>query len=153
MIALVALFKLISLGCKGSQRDWVATLLPVVSMAGIWIIIAIITARSRETLLTVGGALIVVAILHNGIGYLLGYWTGRALRLDETTCRTIAFEVGMQNGGMAAGLAMDFLKSPSAALAPAIFSPWMNLSGSLLASWWNRHPAADDRSFSTPTTT
>jgi BASS family bile acid:Na+ symporter len=49
-------------------------------------------------------------------------------------------EVGMQNGGMASGIAIDVLKSTSAALAPAIFGPWMNVSGSLLAGWWRRRP-------------
>jgi BASS family bile acid:Na+ symporter len=51
-------------------------------------------------------------------------------------------EVGMQNGGMASGIAIDVLKSTSAALAPAIFGPWMNVSGSLLAGWWRRRPVS-----------
>ena len=101
--------------------------------------------------MTVGGALILAAILHNGIGYLLGYWLSRAVRLDEITSRTIAIEVGMQNGGMASGLAMSVLKSADAALAPAIFGPWMNISGALLASWWKRKPSQPlNRQSSTP---
>ncbi|MBE9509293.1 MAG: bile acid:sodium symporter family protein, partial [Bacteroidetes bacterium] len=56
------------------------------------------------------------------------------------SCRTVGFEVGMQNGGMASGIAMGVLKSASAALAPAIFGPWMNISGSVLATWWRRKP-------------
>ena len=80
-------------------------------------------------------------MLHNAIGYFLGYWLARAARLDEITCRTVAIEVGMQNGGMASGLAMSVLKSADAALAPAIFGPWMNISGSVLASWWRKRPA------------
>jgi len=50
--------------------------------------------------------------------------------------------VGMQNGGMASGIAMDVLKSAGAALAPAIFGPWMNVSGSILAAYWRRKPAS-----------
>jgi BASS family bile acid:Na+ symporter len=115
--------------------------LPLVSMSGICFIIAIITAQSREKLLTVGPALIAAAILHNTVGYVAGYWCGRAARLSETDCRTVAIEVGLQNGGMASGLAIHTLKSASAALAPAIFGPWMNISGSMLASWWSRKPA------------
>jgi BASS family bile acid:Na+ symporter len=41
---------------------------------------------------------------------------------------------------MASGLAMNVLKSAPAALAPAIFGPWMNISGSVLATWWHRKP-------------
>jgi bile acid:Na+ symporter, BASS family len=140
LIALVALTKLVVSVLAHRPGTWMDRVLPLVSMAGICLIIAIITARSRERLLTVGAALILAAMLHNAIGYLFGYWLARAVRLDEITCRTIAIEVGMQNGGMASGLAMGVLKSADAALAPAIFGPWMNISGSILASWWRRRP-------------
>jgi bile acid:Na+ symporter, BASS family len=143
LIGLVTLTKLMVNAC-GGREDWMDRVLPVVSMAGICFIIAIITARSREKLLTVGFALIGAAMLHNGIGYLLGYWAARAVRLNETDCRTVAFEVGMQNGGMASGLAMNVLKSAEAALAPAIFGPWMNVSGSVLASWWQRRRPGEE---------
>ena len=97
--------------------------------AWICVIIAIITARSRDRLLTVGPLLILAAIVHNAVGYLLGYWLARAVRLEESACRTIAVEVGMQNGGMATGLAMTVLHSADAAFAPEIFGTWMNISG------------------------
>jgi BASS family bile acid:Na+ symporter len=140
LIGVVALAKLIiSIWLKGPE-NWMDKTLPIVSMAGICYIIAIITARSRDDLMTVGFYLIGAAIIHNFIGYILGYWFARAARLDETSCRTVAFEVGMQNGGMASGLAMNVLKSAPAALAPAIFGPWMNVSGSVLATWWHRKP-------------
>ena len=129
----------------GFRREgpWMDRALSFVSMLGICIIIGIITARSREKLLSVGFLLFLAAVAHNTIGYLLGYWGARAAKLDERTCRTVAIEVGMQNAGMASGLAMSVLQSAHAALAPAIFGPWMNLSGSLLASWWQRRPPSD----------
>lgn len=123
---------------RNGPENWMDRVLPQVSMFGICFIIAIITARSSDTLLAVGPALMAAAILHNLIGYLSGYWGARATRFDETTCRTIAFEVGMQNGGMASGLAMNLLKNAQTALAPALFGPWMNISGSVLAAWWKR---------------
>lgn len=140
LIALVALTRWIVSVLLKRPNTWMDRTLPLVSMVGICIIIAIITSRSREKLLTVGGALIIAAMLHNAVGYFLGYWLSRAMRLDEITCRTVAIEVGMQNGGMASGLAMSVLKSADAALAPAIFGPWMNISGSILASWWRKRP-------------
>jgi len=141
LIGFVAVTKMVVAVWLRGPRDWLDKTLPVVSMAGICLIIAIITARSRDRLLAVGPALILAAILHNAVGYLLGYWLARAVRLDESVCRTITFEVGMQNGGMATGLAMSVLRSADAALAPAIFGTWMNISGSMLASWWRRRPA------------
>jgi len=140
LTGVVALAKLvISVWLKGPE-NWMDKALPIVSMAGICYIIAIITARSRDDLMTVGLYLIGASIIHNFVGYILGYWFARAARLDESSCRTVAFEVGMQNGGMASGLAMNVLKSAPAALAPAIFGPWMNVSGSVLATWWHRKP-------------
>jgi len=130
---------IITVGLRG-PANWMDKVLPVVSMAGICLIIAVITAQSRDQLLAVGPLLILAAVLHNGLGYGLGYWGARLARLEESACRAVAMEVGMQNGGMASGLAIDVLKSTSAALAPAIFGPWMNISGSLLAGWWRRRP-------------
>ncbi len=147
LLGVTALAKLvIGILLKG-PANWMDKTLPVVSMAGICFIIAIITAQSRDQLLSVGPLLILAAIIHNGTGYGLGYAGARLARLDESACRAVAMEVGMQNGGMASGIAIDVLKSTNAALAPAIFGPWMNVSGSLLAGWWRRRPArtAPDR--------
>jgi BASS family bile acid:Na+ symporter len=140
LIVLVTAAKLVIEHGLGRAGNWMDRVLPVVSMTGIIIIISVITSRSTEQLLTVGLAIIVAAMAHNAIGYTLGYWGGRLARLSEKQCRTVAFEVGMQNGGMASGLALNVLQSASAAIAPAIFGPWMNVSGSVLASWWHRTP-------------
>jgi len=140
LIGAVALAKLVVSLVLGRSGNWMDRVLPIVSMAGICFIIAIITARSQEKLLTVGALLIAAVIVHNFIGYTLGYWISRLVRLDERTCRTVAIEVGLQNGGMASALAMNVLKSAETALAPAIFGPWMNISGSVLATWWHGRP-------------
>jgi BASS family bile acid:Na+ symporter len=136
------------------RGSWMERILPLVSMGGICFIIAIITSLSRDKLLEVGFALIAAVAIHNCVGYLLGYWGSRLLGLAEADCRTVAIEVGMQNAGMASGLAISVLKSAEAALAPAIFGPWMNVSGSLLASWWRARPvmnvAADPSSAPLP---
>ena len=80
-------------------------------------------------------------MIHNAAGYFFGYWLSRAAGLDKNSARSVAFEVGLQNGGMASGLAGSMGKLATVGLAPAIFSPWMNISGSILANYWRRHPA------------
>jgi BASS family bile acid:Na+ symporter len=122
------------------RAPWIKKSLPIVSMAGIAIIIAIITALNRDTLAEVAFALIAVVVIHNAVGYVIGYWGARLLRLGERDARTVAIEVGLQNAGMATGLAISPLGSAEAGLAPAIFGPWMNASGSILASFWRRRP-------------
>ena len=121
-----------------------ARVLPVVAMAGICAIIGITIASSRDQLLTVGLALFGAAACHNAVGYALGYGLARRAGLDRTDARTVAIEVGMQNGGMATGLAFGVLKSPAAALGAAVFGPWSAITASVLASWWARTPPAPD---------
>lgn len=125
---------------------WLDKAMPLLSMAGIAFIIVIITAAGRDNLLKVGLLLIVATILHNLAGYFFGYWSGRVLKFPERDCRTIALEVGMQNAGLASGLALAMGKLATAGLAPAIFGPVMNVSGSALASWWHNHLPAEDAS-------
>lgn len=112
--------------------------LPFVSMFGIAFIIAIITASGRNALLNIGGLLILAVLMHNCFGYLLGYWSGKLLRLPEQDCRTIAIEVGLQNAGLASGLALQMGKEATVGLAAALFGPIMNTTGSLLATWWGK---------------
>ncbi|WP_431217378.1 bile acid:sodium symporter family protein [Puia sp. P3] len=115
--------------------------MPVISMAGIALIIVVITAAGRDSLIKVGGLLVLATLLHNTAGYFLGYWAGRLFSFPERDCRTIALEVGMQNAGMASGLALTMGKLATVGLAPAVFGPLMNTTGSSLASWWhNRLP-------------
>lgn len=123
---------------------WLDNAMPLVSMFGIAFIIVIITAAGRESLLTIGPALILVVLIHNLSGYTLGYWTGRLFKMKERDCRTLAIEVGMQNGGLASGLAKAMGKMATVGLAPAIFGPLMNITGSILASYWHRKPVKDD---------
>ena len=115
--------------------------LPYVSMFAIVLIIAIVVALSSSKLVEVGLIVVAAVILHNAIGLLLGYWVTYLLGFDARVCRTIAFEVGLQNSGLAAALAIKFF-TPMAALPGSIFSVWHNISGSLLASYWSRKPLA-----------
>lgn len=126
------------------KAKWLDDIMPVVSMVGIAVIITVITAAGRDSLISIGLLLIVAAIIHNATGYLLGYWGGRLMGMDERSCRTIALEVGMQNGGMASGLAAEMGKIATVGLAPAVFGPWMNVSGSTLANWWRRKSLKED---------
>jgi len=122
------------------KAKWLDNAMPLVSMFGIAFIIVIITAAGRESLLTIGPELILLVLVHNFSGYTLGYWTGRLFKMSERDCRTIAIEVGMQNAGLASGLAKTMGKIATVGLAPAVFGPLMNITGSILASYWHRKP-------------
>jgi bile acid:Na+ symporter, BASS family len=125
------------------KAKWLDTAMPLVSMFGITCTILIITAAGRDSLLDIGPALFLIVLIHNLTGYTLGYWTGRLFRMKERDCRTIAIEVGMQNGSLASGIAKEMGKIATVGLAPAIFGPLMNITGSVLASYWHKRPIAD----------
>ncbi len=101
---------------KGKAK-WLDTAMPLVSMIGIGFIITIITAAGRDSLLSIGLTLMLAVLLHNMGGYLLGYWSSRLLGMDERSCRTVAIEVGMQNGGLASALALQMGKVATVGLA------------------------------------
>jgi BASS family bile acid:Na+ symporter len=114
--------------------------IPLLSMVGIIFFTAVTTAAGRDNLLHVGALLFLVAVLHNTAGYAFGYWFARLAGLDINSARSVAFEVGIQNGGMASGIAGAAGKLGTMGLAAAIFSPWMNISGSILANHWHKRP-------------
>jgi BASS family bile acid:Na+ symporter len=118
-------------------------LMPYVSMFGIIYFTTVTTAAGRDNLVKVGFLLFLVSVFHNAAGYFFGYWFSRAFKLDKNAARSIAFEVGLQNGGMASGLAGSMGKLGTVGLAAAVFSPWMNISGSILANYWRRKPVGD----------
>lgn len=127
----------------GGRFAWLDQAMPVVSMVSIAIIITIITAAGRESLLAVGPLLVLAVLIHNLSGFALGYTVSRLSRLDEKSCRTIAIEVGLQNGGLASALALQMGKVATVGLAPAIFGPLMNITGSSLATWWRGKPTQE----------
>jgi bile acid:Na+ symporter, BASS family len=113
-------------------------IMPAFSMAGIALIIVVITAAGRDSLLSVGFLLILAMFLHMTIGFGLGYAVSRILRLSEADSRTIALEVGMQNGGLASGIAASMGKIATLGLAAAVNGPLMNTVFSVIASWWSK---------------
>ena len=129
---------------KGDQKI-IKKVLSMLSMVGIAIIVTVITAAGRDSLMSVGALLLVLVIIHNLTGYLLGYSVAWAFKMPEQDRRTIAFEVGMPNAGLASGLAMTIGDIATVGLAPAVYGPLMNVTGSTLASWWRTRVPKDQK--------
>lgn len=115
-----------------------AEILPLISTIAIVMIVAsVVAANSAKLLTSAGPMIVVVVILHNVLGYALGYAASKALHLNETKCRAISIEVGMQNSGLATSLAtVHFAQYPLATIPGAVFSVWHNISGAILANYW-----------------
>ena len=128
-----------------AKTGWLKRLMPKLSMAGIALILMIMTAGGRDNLLAIGFLLILISLIHNVAGYVLGYWSCRLLGLDEKSCRTISFEVGLQNAGLATGLATEMGKAATLGLVPTVFGSLMNITGASLATFWADKPPRDEQ--------
>jgi len=111
--------------------------LPLVSVVAIVAIVAAVVAASQARIASTGLLIFGVVVLHNGLGLLLGYWLARLSGMSVAKRKAIAIEVGMQNSGLGAALATAHF-SPLAAVPSAIFSVWHNISGGLVATWFQR---------------
>lgn len=114
--------------------------LPWLSVGAITLVVIAVVSGSAGIIFSAGLLVLVAVIAHNGLGYALGYGAARLFKLPVASRRTTAIEVGMQNSGLAAGLARQYL-TPEAALPGAIFSIWHNVSGAVLAAYWRRRDA------------
>jgi len=121
----------------GDRLGRIKQVLPLLSVAAIVLIIAIVVALNRDRLIEVAMLATFAVVFHNVLGLVAGYWIARLLSMDEKVCRTLSIEVGMQNSGLAVALALKYFSAPSA-LPGALFSIWHNLSGSVLAACWSR---------------
>jgi len=119
---------------------------PVVSVAAIVAIVAGVVGANVENILTAGIFVLLAVVLHNGLGLSVGYGVGAAAGMPKDRKRTNAFEVGLQNSGLAVALAASLFE-PAAALIPALFSVWHNVSGPALANYFTwRDTQTEERS-------
>ena len=113
--------------------------LPAVSSLAIAFIVLIVISANAQKLLMGGLVIVLVVVLHNVCGLLLGWLIGRLLHLPNAKRRAISIEVGMQNSGLASSLAtLHFAAYPMATIPGAVFSVWHNISGAIVARLYVR---------------
>jgi bile acid:Na+ symporter, BASS family len=125
----------------------IVDVLPIISQTAILLIIGIVVAANHANLFSTAAALAIpVVILHNLCGYGLGFGFSKLMYkvypkgFGYAQQKAITFEVGMQDSGLGATLALtSFAASPITAIPSTFFSVWHNISGSVLSSWWRRH--------------
>ena len=123
----------------GQYTQRISTALPTVSVTAICLIVAAVVSHNSEKIRSTGLVIFAVVILHNLLGYLCGYLIGVLFHMDLPRKKAVAIEIGMQNSGLATTLAGTAFPDMAMATVPgAIFSVWHNISGALLAGWFNR---------------
>ncbi len=109
--------------------------LPLVSTLAIVAIVGAVVSACAAKLMSCGLLIFCIVVLHNVLGYALGYAAAKLMRMDVTKCRAVSIEVGMQNSGLATSLAaVHFAQYPLATIPGAVFSVWHNVSGAILAN-------------------
>lgn len=125
--------------------------LPSFSSLAIALTVGIVVSHNADRLWMGGYVVIVVVMLHNLLGLLLGYLIGRLLRLPYPKNVALSIEVGMQNSGLASSLAvLHFAAYPLATVPGAIFSVWHNISGAMAAKFFQRDEVPPTGSQETP---
>ncbi|MFO1190953.1 MAG: bile acid:sodium symporter family protein [Rhodoferax sp.] len=99
--------------------------------------------RDRQ-LLTLGLLpMLLLVVLHNASGLLLGYLTSRAMRLAVRDRRAVMIEGGMQNSGLALGIiALQFQSDLGMVIIASLWGMWHIVSGMACALWWRRQDRA-----------
>ena len=135
-----------SLGRREGYRRTMQ-IMPGVAVVGLACIVGGVVSAQGSHFASSGAIVFAAVLLHNSLGYALGYTTGVAFRFSKAKKRTVAIEVGMQNAGLATVLATrHFPALPEAAVAAAVSCMWHSISGAFLAglfnaldSWFDRH--------------
>jgi BASS family bile acid:Na+ symporter len=110
---------------------------PAVANVAILYVIGVVIAYSRSQLDHLSWNVIAALVCVNLLGYAAGYGGGMAMGLDEPMRRALTIEIGMQNAGLGAALALKlFPDRPAVAIAPALFMFGCMLTGTLLSQIW-----------------
>lgn len=119
------------------QVEKTSSVLPLVSVTTIVLVTSAVVALNTEAILSTGLIIFLIVILHNILGLIIGFVLARLLKLDFKDQKAISIEVGMQNSGLSATLALQYF-TPIAAVPSALFSVWHNITGPMLATYWSR---------------
>lgn len=110
---------------------------PALSTLFIAFICGLVVALNKDALGKVTWLIFVAVISLNVFGLIFGYIAGKGFRFNLAQRRTLAINVGMQNAGMGAVLAIKHI-SCEAAIPNALFATWCIVSAAILAGIWTR---------------
>jgi BASS family bile acid:Na+ symporter len=118
--------------------------MPFISTVALILIVMPGIALNASRVLSVAAIAAFGVLLHNSAGLALGFFSAKKLfGLSQKKSQAIAFEVGMENTGLAVALALTYL-DPIAAVPAAIFGACHNITGSVLASYWAARAVEED---------
>ncbi|WP_156960052.1 bile acid:sodium symporter family protein [Oceanobacillus manasiensis] len=111
--------------------------IPLVSVIGIVAIVTAVVSVNQDQIAKTGLLISLIVVLHNTLGYVVGYGLGKMMKMDPKQQKAVSIEVGMQNSGLGATLAAAHF-NPLSAVPSAIFSVWHNISGPIIATIYRK---------------
>lgn len=108
--------------------------LPLISILAIILIVGGVVSVNEAKIIEVGLMVAIVVIIHNLLGYGLGFVISKIMKMEISKAKAISIEVGMQNSGLSTSLAITHFGA-AAAIPGAVFSVWHNISGSIVANY------------------
>ena len=119
-------------------------ILVLVSAFGVLVILGGVRAVNGAKILDMGVFVIVMVLLHNLGGFLLGYVVTGLLGLGKKQQHSVTLEVGMQNDALAISLVSVFF-APAVAIPAAVGALVHQVTGSILAGVFARHMEAREK--------
>ena len=96
---------------------------------------------NRSAIANAASTILPLVVLHNATVLLSGYLFGRIMKLPVKDIRTVTFETGIQNSGLALIIIFSFFAGLyDMAIVAALWGVWHLVSGGALALLWGRVP-------------
>jgi BASS family bile acid:Na+ symporter len=112
------------------------------SLLALLAFIALGLVRERQLLNAQILPQLLIVVLHNAAGLLLGWLAAQAFRVAERDRRAIMIEGGMQNSGLALGIiALQFNADLGMVIIASLWGIWHIVSGMSLAVLWRQKDA------------
>ncbi|AKK11126.1 bile acid:sodium symporter family protein [Corynebacterium uterequi] len=125
------------------QVSAISPILPAVSILGIGGVVFPTVAKNGELIVASGVVVVTAVLVHNLLGYVIGYAGAKACRFPEAGCRTVSAEVSTQSAGLASAMGAKFF-TPEAALPGAVAAVLHNITGAIFAAVMRAVPLKKD---------
>ena len=112
--------------------------LVLISAFGVLVIVGGVIAINGPKILELGAFIVLMVLLHNLGGFLVGYFVTGKLGLGKKQQHSVTLEVGMQNDALAISLVYIFF-APAVAIPAAVGAAIHQITGSILAGIFARH--------------
>lgn len=112
--------------------------LVLISAFGVLVIVGGVIAINGPKILELGAFIVIMVLLHNLGGFLIGYFVTGKLGLGKKQQHSVTLEVGMQNDALAISLVSVFF-APAVAIPAAVGAAIHQITGSILAGIFARH--------------